>query len=98
LDSAVGTGSLSNKKRQDKNWSHAIGAEVLAATVNRFAGRPASGTVAAMTVQPGNLTMRSSTTAATAVAALSMLVVASGASWPQAAPPQPSLGLQEQSP
>jgi hypothetical protein len=50
-----------------------------------------------MTLQPGNLTARPSATAATAVAALSMLVVASGASWPQAAPPQPSLGLQEQS-
>jgi hypothetical protein len=48
-----------------------------------------------MTVQPGNLTVRSS---ATAVAALSMLVVASGAGWPQTAPPQPSLGLQEPSP
>ena len=51
-----------------------------------------------MTVQPGNLTVRSSTTAATAVAALSMLVVASGAGWPQTASPQPSLGLQEPSP
>jgi hypothetical protein len=51
-----------------------------------------------MMARPGNLTMCSRTSAATTVAALSMLVVASGAGWPQTAPPQPSLGLQEQSP
>jgi hypothetical protein len=48
--------------------------------------------------RPGNLTICSRTNAAITVAALSMLVVASGAGWPQTASPQPSLGLQEQSP
>jgi hypothetical protein len=51
-----------------------------------------------MMARPGNLTVCSRTNAATTVAALSMLVVASGAGWPQTASPQPSLGLQEQSP
>lgn len=49
-------------------------------------------------VRPGNLSVRSRTTAATAVATLSMLVITSHAGWPQTAPPQPSLGLQEQPP
>jgi len=46
-------------------------------------------------VRPGNLIVRSRTTAATAVATLSMLMITSHAGWPQMAPPQPSLGLQE---
>ncbi len=49
-------------------------------------------------VRSGNLSVRSRTTAATAVATLSMLVITSHAGWPQTAPPQPSLGLQEQPP
>ena len=49
-------------------------------------------------VLPGNLTVRSRTTAATAVVVLSMLTITSHAGWPQTAPPQPSLGLQEQPP
>jgi hypothetical protein len=51
-----------------------------------------------MMVLPGNLTVRSRTTAATAVVVLSMLTITSHAGWPQTAPPQPSLGLQEQPP
>lgn len=49
-------------------------------------------------VLPGNLTVRSRTTAATAVVVLSMLTITSHAGWPQTAAPQPSLGLQEQPP
>jgi hypothetical protein len=49
-------------------------------------------------VLPGNLTVRSRTTAATAVVVLSMLTITSHAGWPQTAPPQPSLGLQQQPP
>jgi hypothetical protein len=51
-----------------------------------------------MMVLPGNLTVRSRTTAATAVVVLSMLTITSHAGWPQTAAPQPSLGLQEQPP
>ena len=66
--------------------------------MRRFAGRPASATLGGMMVLPGNLTVRSRTTAATAVVVLSMLTITSHAGWPQTAAPQPSLGLQEQPP
>ena len=66
--------------------------------MRRFAGRPASATVGGIMVRPGNLTVRSRTTAATTVAALSMLMITSHAGWPQTAAPQASLGLQEPSP
>jgi hypothetical protein len=51
-----------------------------------------------MMVRPGNITVSCRTTAATTVAALSMLMITSHAGWPQTAAPQPSLGLQEPSP
>jgi hypothetical protein len=60
-----------------------------------FAGSPASITFGTMMIRSGNLTARCRTMAVTAAASLSMLLVVSGAAWPQTAPSQPSLGLQE---
>jgi hypothetical protein len=45
--------------------------------------------------RPGNLIAQSRTQVATAGAALLMWMIAAGAGWPQAAPPPPSLGVQE---
>ncbi|MDB5610007.1 MAG: hypothetical protein JWP25_6907 [Bradyrhizobium sp.] len=43
----------------------------------------------------GNLIAPSRMLAATAAAAISALMIAAGSAWPQAAPPPPSLGVQE---
>ena len=52
-------------------------------------------TLDAMLDRPGILVAPSGTQVATATAASLMLMTAAGVAWPQAAPPPPSLGVQE---
>ena len=47
-----------------------------------------------MIARPDNFIARAGTHVVTAVAAVSMLLLATGAGWPQTAPPPPSLGVQ----
>jgi len=51
-----------------------------------------------MMARPGNLIAQARAQVATAGAAMSMLMIAAGAAWPQGASPPPSLGVQEPAP
>jgi hypothetical protein len=62
--------------------------------VKGFAGWRLRVTLDIMPDRTGHLMAQSRTHAASLAAALSMLVAAAGAGWPQAAPPPPTLGLQ----
>jgi hypothetical protein len=63
--------------------------------VERFAGSPLQVTLDVMMARPGNFIAQARAHVATAGAALSMLLIATGPGWPQAASPSPSLGVQE---
>jgi hypothetical protein len=62
--------------------------------VKRFATPPLQATFDVMSARSDNLIARAWAHAATAFAALSMLLIA-GAAWPQAASPPPAAGVQE---
>jgi hypothetical protein len=51
-----------------------------------------------MTARPDSIIAQPSTQAATAILAISILLFAAGAAWPQAASPPPALGVQEPAP
>jgi hypothetical protein len=63
--------------------------------VKRFAGSRLRVTLDVMMARPDNLIAQARAHVATATLAMSMLLIAAGAGWPQAASPPPSLGVQD---
>jgi hypothetical protein len=63
--------------------------------VKCFDGAPLEATLDAMMARPDDLLAKAGAHVATATLALSMLMIAAGAGWPQAASPPPALGVQE---
>jgi hypothetical protein len=63
--------------------------------VKRFATPPLQATLDGMSARSDNPIAQAWAHAATAFAAMSMLLIAAGAAWPQAASPPPALGVQE---
>src|ERR1700737_101647 len=87
------------------HWSRCPGARILyripidlTAVVRGFAGWRLWVTFDLMPDRVGQPMAQSRSPAATLAAALSMLVMAAGAGWPQAAPPPQTLGLQTPAP
>jgi hypothetical protein len=63
--------------------------------VKRFAASPHQVTLGVMMARSDNIIVRARADVATAVAAMSMLLITAGAGWPQAAAPPPRLGVQD---
>jgi hypothetical protein len=63
--------------------------------VKRFAAGPLQVTLGVMMARPAPLIATATLAIARATLAIAMLLVGAGAGWSQAAPPQPTLGIQE---
>jgi hypothetical protein len=63
--------------------------------VQRFAASPLQATLDVMMARHDNFIAQARAHAASTAAAMSMLLIAAGAAWPQTAPPPPALGVQE---
>jgi hypothetical protein len=82
------------RRRAAGRFHHRV-SDDLKQAVKRFATPPLQATLDGMGAWSDNLIARACAHAATAFAAMSMLLVAAGAAWPQAASPPPALGVQE---